>query len=240
MSTALVDKMSAGRVAFKAFLEDRELEGEREVRRFQMKNSTFMSFSSLKERLHEVFPQLQQNLFSVSWQDTEGDMVTINSDEELEIALTELELPYKLRIAMAKQTTQNNPVVKSRNISLKTQEQSSEKNNSQCKLCNEFGEEGVQNFLKLGQPTIIYPRKLLKKIEKFYEKAAKKHICSQKCFAEIDISQQRSLPPPYVGIPSYGTGRFRGSVKNKPKGKKALGSYHGGSGFWADPAFDGN
>ena len=43
-----------------------------------------------------MFPQLKQKIFSVNWTDEDGDMVTIATDEELIIALTEMPGPvYK-------------------------------------------------------------------------------------------------------------------------------------------------
>ena len=46
-----------------------------------------------------MFPQLNQKIFSVTWTDEDGDMVTIATDEELIIALTEMPGPvYKLKV----------------------------------------------------------------------------------------------------------------------------------------------
>merc|ERR1711874_301978 len=51
----------------------------------------------IKEKLVNVFPVLAERIFSVSWTDEDGDVITIDTDEELILALTELAGPvYKL------------------------------------------------------------------------------------------------------------------------------------------------
>ena len=84
-------------VSFKAFLQDPQNKDESEVRRFVMEKTISTSFSSLQERLCEVFQDLDENMFSITWSDMDEDMVTITSDEELSIALEEMVGPvYKL------------------------------------------------------------------------------------------------------------------------------------------------
>merc|ERR1739838_554552 len=84
-------------VSFKVFLKDQQNEGCDEVRRFVVDKNVITSFSYLQDKLCVVFPQLKQKIFSVSWTDEDGDKVTIATDEELIIALTEMPGPvYKL------------------------------------------------------------------------------------------------------------------------------------------------
>merc|ERR1712013_541526 len=81
-------------VSFKVVLKD-----ENEWRRFVVDKEVSTSFSSLQETLSLVFPLLKQKMFTISGMDEDGDMVTIASDEELIIALTEMSGPvYKLII----------------------------------------------------------------------------------------------------------------------------------------------
>ena len=47
----------------------------------------------LWEKLTTLFPNLKGKEFEIFWDDYEGDRVTIHTDEELKIALTELEGP---------------------------------------------------------------------------------------------------------------------------------------------------
>ena len=84
----------ADSVSFKVVLKE-----ENELRRFMVDKEVSTSFSNLKEKLCLVFPQLKQKIFSISWIDEDGDMVTISTDEELIIALTEMAGPvYKLSV----------------------------------------------------------------------------------------------------------------------------------------------
>ena len=86
----------ADNVSFKVVLKDEE-NAETELRRFGVDKEVSRSFPYLQEKLCLVFPQLKQKIFSITWTDEDGDMVTIATDEELIIALTEMQGPvYKL------------------------------------------------------------------------------------------------------------------------------------------------
>ena len=57
------------------------------------------NFNNLKEKLVLVFPQLSGKNISITWTDADGDKVTISSDEELNIALSEMTgTVYKINI----------------------------------------------------------------------------------------------------------------------------------------------
>ena len=87
-------------VSFKVFLKN---DNEQEVRRFVIDKNVSTSYDYLLEKLRVVFPQLQGSVFSVCWTDEDGDHVTITSDEELIIALTEMTGPlYKLTVNLKK------------------------------------------------------------------------------------------------------------------------------------------
>lgn len=75
-------------VSFKVFLQN---EGANEVRRFGIDRDVVSSFNYLREKLRVVFPSLHGCDFTVAWRDTDGDEIVISSDEELIIALTELQ-----------------------------------------------------------------------------------------------------------------------------------------------------
>ena len=86
--------MSDG-VSFKVIR--RELGKDEEIRRFCVDSEVSSSFSYLQEKLRLIFPSLNRKIFTINWTDNEGDVVTISSDEELMIALTEMtEPPFKL------------------------------------------------------------------------------------------------------------------------------------------------
>jgi len=83
-------------VSFKVCLNDAT--SEPEVRRFVVDRDVSSSLSYLREKLITIFPALRKD-FKLTWTDDEGDKVTISSDDELIIALSEMKGPvYKLSI----------------------------------------------------------------------------------------------------------------------------------------------
>merc|ERR1712107_134406 len=87
----------ADNVSFKVYLKDPSQGEETEVRRFVVDKEVSTSLVFIKEKLVSIFPVLADKIFSVSWTDEDGDSITIDTDEELILALTELPGPvYKL------------------------------------------------------------------------------------------------------------------------------------------------
>merc|ERR1712173_117872 len=87
----------ADNVSFKVYLKDPSQGEETEVRRFVVDKEVSTSLVYIKEKLVSIFPILAEKIFSVSWTDEDGDSITIDTDEELILALTELPGPvYKL------------------------------------------------------------------------------------------------------------------------------------------------
>jgi len=76
-----------------------------EVRRFLVPQELFGNFKHLQGKLLSVFPKLGLNNFSLFWKDTEGDDITISSDEDLLIALGEMEGSVCKLIVKMKQGT---------------------------------------------------------------------------------------------------------------------------------------
>uniref|UniRef100_A0A8D8PMB9 Sequestosome-1 n=1 Tax=Cacopsylla melanoneura TaxID=428564 RepID=A0A8D8PMB9_9HEMI len=80
----------AGEVSFKAYLNKTSGDGKVEVRRFSLDPDVATSFIYLKEKLRAIFPSVSlAQSFDIYWKDGDGDQVTIASDDELTIALTE-------------------------------------------------------------------------------------------------------------------------------------------------------
>lgn len=75
-------------VSFKVFLQSG---GVNEVRRFGIDRDVVSSCTYLREKLRAVFPSLHGRDFTVAWRDSDGDEIVISSDEELMIALSELQ-----------------------------------------------------------------------------------------------------------------------------------------------------
>ena len=86
-------------VSFKVSLDEKS-----QVRRFLVPQDCSTSYVYLKEKLRSVFGQeIANSGFDISWQDNEEDIVTIESDEELLIAMNELEGPvYKFNLVPSK------------------------------------------------------------------------------------------------------------------------------------------
>ena len=86
-------------VSFKVSLDEKS-----QVRRFLVPQDCSTSYVYLKEKLRSVFGQeIANSGFDISWQDNEEDIVTVESDEELLIAMNELEGPvYKFNLVPSK------------------------------------------------------------------------------------------------------------------------------------------
>merc|ERR1711994_160305 len=88
-------------VSFKVYLTDLTEEGDPEVRRFVVDREVSTSFTYFQQKLIAVYPRLRNKVFAVNWTDMDGDNVTIATDEELIIALTEMTGPlYKMQVVI--------------------------------------------------------------------------------------------------------------------------------------------
>lgn len=67
------------------------MEGENnvEIRRFEVDQGVITNYDYVRERFQMAIPKLREKVFKLLWQDNDGDEVTISSDEELMIALSE-------------------------------------------------------------------------------------------------------------------------------------------------------
>ena len=89
--------MSDTTVAYKVTLK--EVNCDPEVRRFVVDRDVSTSYTYLYEKLATIFPTLRRKDFKLTWSDGDGDTVTIRSDDELVIALTEMKGPiYKMSV----------------------------------------------------------------------------------------------------------------------------------------------
>ena len=102
-------------VSYKVYLYKQEYATPKgaalEVRRVGVDRDVSSSFTYLKEKLASVFPVLgrTKTKYSILWQDEENEWITIRSDEELVIALTEMAGPvYKLHIQFTTDDNNNN------------------------------------------------------------------------------------------------------------------------------------
>ena len=222
------------KVSFKVFLQDQNQGEDKEVRRFDVEKNISASFSSLEQRIYKVFPKLQQKIFSVFWSDKDGDMVTIGSDEELAIALAEMPRPvYKIFIKVKKEEKNRNGLGVSfdepGNTPRYILEQPGARNNSQCILCDQYGDEVPQNLLNFRQPEpeIVFPKKLLKQIQKIHGKAGKNKFDPKNGFQDTNLVQSGVEPPSYFGLAGYGRGLFHSSLRGGFRGQHGPEGIHG-------------
>merc|ERR1711963_1234696 len=234
-------------VSFKVYLKTGE-EQEEEVRRFVIDKGASTSYDYLVGELEVVFPQIKTSTFSIHWTDEDGDNVTITSDEELIIALTEMSGPlYKLRVNIKK----TKPVVT---------EQESEASGSssavhygvtcdgceckpiignryKCVVCDDFdlcetchaaGKHPGHYMMKITEPGYVFPQRLFKRMQTLQERA--KNL-SERQQRKEEKKEGRGQSCPARGVGPRDRGLFR-----------PFGPMHGGrGGAWAAsavPAFD--
>uniref|UniRef100_H2YT48 PB1 domain-containing protein n=1 Tax=Ciona savignyi TaxID=51511 RepID=H2YT48_CIOSA len=76
-------------VQYKAFLYADDPSRAKEIRRFAIDVDVSSSYEYLRRKVASVFPNLGEQNFALQWRDTEGDLIWLNSDEELLQALGE-------------------------------------------------------------------------------------------------------------------------------------------------------
>ena len=213
-------------VSFKVFLQNQD---QREVRRFDMKRTVSSSFSSLKERLVEMFPQLGDVKYSIAWADSDGDMVAVDSDEELAIALTEMPPPvYKLVVKIkCQEKTRSGMEVTFEDSSLTpgvSLDQAVDGSRSPCMMCQDVREEETP----VGHQEVVFPKKLLKRIQKIHGKSSKQNFDPKNLMFGANFTQPGATHPPYFGFPGPGRGMFRGSIRGAFRGRQGLEALYGG------------
>eukprot|EP00088_Acartia_fossae_P010950 TRINITY_DN15492_c0_g1_i2.p1 TRINITY_DN15492_c0_g1~~TRINITY_DN15492_c0_g1_i2.p1 ORF type:complete len:206 (-),score=23.36 TRINITY_DN15492_c0_g1_i2:71-688(-) len=73
-------------------------EGATEVRRFMIPVGEAFKFLSVVEKVKSVSPSAKDKVIKISWTDSDGDDVVIDSDEELAIALYEHKVPNRMSV----------------------------------------------------------------------------------------------------------------------------------------------
>merc|ERR1712226_1192959 len=231
----------ADNVSFKVYLKDPSQGEETEVRRFVVDKEVSTSLIYIKEKLVSVFPVLAEKLFSVSWTEEDGDAITIDTDEELILALTELAGPvYKLTVTMrgAKRVEQpQEPGVGANVIHHGVTCDGCDKapivgyrykcvvcdDYDLCGACEKAGKHPGHNMMRISSPEVIWPQRLFKRIHKMQEKAEQRSRCRQEKQERHEATGNASAagPPPMLG---RGRGMFRGC------GRGGMGGMGGGMG----------
>merc|ERR1712226_617881 len=227
----------ADNVSFKVYLKDPSQGEETEVRRFVVDREVSTSLVYIKEKLVSVFPVLAEKLFSVSWTDEDGDAITIDTDEELILALTELAGPvYKLTATMrgAKRVEQpQEPGVGANVIHHGVTCDGCDKapivgyrykcvvcdDYDLCGACEKAGKHPGHNMMRISSPEVIWPQRLFKRIHKMQEKAEQRSRCRQER-QEAAGNASAAGPPPMLG---RGRGMFRGCGRGGMGGMGGMG-----------------
>merc|ERR1712088_1264773 len=239
------DSKMADNVSFKVYLKDPSQGEELEVRRFVVDKEVSTSLVYIKEKLVSIFPVLADKIFSVSWTDEDGDSITIDTDEELILALTELPGPvYKLtatvRAAKKVEEPQETgvganmthhgvtcdgcdkaPIVGFRYKCVVCDDY------DLCAACEKAGKHPGHNMMRISSPEVIWPQRLFKRIHKMQEKAEQRSRCRQeKQEKKEEVASNATVtgapppPPPFFG---RGRGMFRGCGRGGMGGMGGMG-----------------
>jgi len=199
----------ADSVSFKVVLKDKN-----ELRRFVVDKEVSTSFSYLQEKMCLVFPQLKQKIFTISWTDEDGDMVTIATDEELIIALTEMSGPvYKLIVNIKSEKESEDVSSKESQIHSGIVCDACEKtpivgHRYKCIVCDDFdlcgscevaGRHPGHNMIRISNQENHFPHRLFKRIHKMQERAEKRNSHQEK---NGEPSMRGSGPTPGCHNPS--------------------------------------
>merc|ERR1712012_498472 len=237
-------------VSFKVFYKK---EGEDEVRRFVIDNNVSTSFDYLVGKLEMVFPSLKGAQYSVCWSDADGDNVTITSDEELIIALTEMTGPlYKLTVSVkrSKPVTIEDEGVADAEIKVHygvtcdgCENKPITGNRYKCVVCDDYdlcescevaGRHPGHNMIKITQPGYIFPQRLFKRMQVLQDRAKNKQEKQEK------KEENKGARPRSEGCRGpRGRGMF-GPFMQGGMGRGGAWSGMGGGGAWsaAGPAFE--
>merc|ERR1712198_223179 len=171
----------ADTVSFKILLKEKERQDE--LRRILVDKDAVTSFSYLQEKLCLVFPQLKQKTFSINWTDQDGDVITITDDEQLGIALTEMDGPvYKLFVKVNDDAkSKADTAVLHAGIVCDGCEMTPIKGTCfKCLVCNDFdlcalceaeGKHPQHNMIKLINERPRFPQRFFKCAQKMHERA---------------------------------------------------------------------
>jgi len=245
-------------VSFKVFLKNKE---EQEVRRFLIDKNVSTSFDYLVGKLRVIFPQIQASVFTVGWTDDDGDQVTITSDEELIIALTEMTGPlYKLTVTVKKAGQApaggGEEVVVHHGVTCDGCDLANITGpRYKCVVCDDYdlcggceaaGRHPGHNMMKITTPGNVFPHRLFKRIQRLQEKAEKKTGGANEKWNEKLEKDMKQVEEQLKNVPQCGFSGFSGPAQHcfgfGPRGRGlfrggrgGLGG-HQGRGGWAGAA----
>merc|ERR1711963_1000590 len=182
-ATTRTTKEMADTVSFKIILKENGKDDE--LRRILVDRDVVTSFCYLQEKLCLVFPQLKQKNFSVQWTDQEGDVITITDDEQLGIAVTEMDGPvYKLFVKAkdVARTTTDTTAVHAGIVCDGCEMTPIKGTRYKCLVCADFdlcafceseGKHPQHNMIKLPNAGPRFPQRLFKCAQRMHERAGR-------------------------------------------------------------------
>merc|ERR1719367_2440204 len=245
-------------VSFKVFLKS--LDGEVEARRFVVDRDVATSFTYLQEKLVSLFPgALRRANFALSWIDEDGDKVTIGTDEELVLALTEMVGPtYKINVDI--KSNGKEEAAKSSNAAGEVHTgvvcDSCEKEVAGFRykccvcadydLCGDCEAKGVHpghNMIRIATPENAWPRHFFNRVNKMHERMSSRRAARSASAAAAggDDQEGANQPEEPFGNGAWfrggGGGRGRGRCRGGPggPGRGRCGWAGGMPGFFPPP-----
>jgi len=205
-------------VSFKVFLKNND---EQEVRRFVIDKNVSTSFDYLVGKLRVIFPQIQRSEFTVGWTDDDGDHVTITTDEELIIALTEMAGPlYRLTVTVKKanqaqsEEKEREEAVVHHGVTCDGCEMANITGpRYKCVQCDDYdlcggceaaGRHPGHNMMKITTPGNVFPHRLFKRIQRLQEKAEKKTGCGSEKWNEKLEKDMKQVEEQLKNLPQCG------------------------------------
>merc|ERR1719326_2682381 len=191
------------------------------VRRFVIDKNVSTSFDYLVGKLRVIFPQIRGSVFTVGWTDDDGDHVTITTDEELIIALTEMAGPlYKLTVTVKKtgpaqsEAGEKEEAVVHHGVTCDGCELANITGpRYKCVVCDDYdlcggceaaGRHPGHNMMKITTPGNVFPHRLFKRIQRLQEKAEKKTGCGNEKWNEKLEKDMKQVEEQLKNIPQCG------------------------------------
>ena len=217
--------------------------GETEVRRFTIDKDVSSSYAYLQQKLASVFPDISRKVFGVCWMDNDNDMVTIATDEDLIIALTEMEGPlYKINIIVKSgiEITHEEPAKGEVHpgVTCDGCQGAVHGYRYKCMSCPDFdlcsgceakGVHGEHNMIRMVKPLpTVWPHHFFKKFQRMQERAGAQQKAKENNSEDYNEGvhpphpegeHPHPPPPPHCGPPPHHGPQRGGPPHRRPMGR---------------------
>jgi len=196
-------------ISYKGFFKGESGQPD-EVRRFVTDKETVPALATLKKKVEQVFSVLQDRKYTITWEDEDGDRVTISTDEELQIALTEMSGPvYKLHFAFsASDMAANNAEASGAEqlmhgevhpgVTCDGCDGQVRGHRYKCMICPDYdlcarcevkGIHPGHNMMRLATVQGTWPHNFFKRLQKMQERAVKRQMGREKAEPEEEAAE---------------------------------------------------